>query len=841
MERILPALLNLDVEMIKDFVRSAYGQYWNGYFLIEIAELEPIDPEDLRKTKFRRRKQITYYNLADFEKRIEDDIIALNFLQNQPHYNFYFSGGLLDNDQGQRGKARIQSVPVLWVDVDDVDASQLAELLQGIPVHPSGVVRSGGGYQLFWKLSKPIEEQAYAEAANQKVHKWVTLGKVDGTWNMDRLLRLPGTWNTKPRYPEAQPAILEWWNNSRVYDINEIMSVGLSVGDIKIKDTDFVQKFIVRGECFDEKGDRSTRDFAIVKELLRAGHSTDDIHEIFKNPKFGCSDKAIDRSDSYIDTTVANAIAELGDVTASVWDDGMVCYKKTVGKNGLVLEAQISNFCMTPLKLKHLVEQDQLCIELEINLDNRRKKVLASSGMMTLPMKFIDMAQFPGMSWTGSATDFQAYIQYLSAKRIPQEESTSVVGWRDGSFVTPTETWFDPSVSYADYIGNKFHLSFGEDFDAAETAFKDLYNRVSKLHHKHVAIPILGWLLAAPFAPKIRDAYRDQFPLLFISGKKGMGKTTIVRALMRILCGVDREYSAGASPAVLRRALMSTNALPVYIDEYDARTTYKYQELDTLLRLNYQAGSAQFFDTLFRRMVDVPLYAPVAISGPTGFEDEALVDRAVNVHVDKLFTREDTVPILNELQNLPAGLFLKWWVSQPHQEWVESISGYREIVEVSDRQRMAFATIAAPLIHCSRKWWGRPIDLPELAMMWTKHDATQADAREDAIGIIDQIWAKIIRAPGVLCEGIHYKIDGDVLKIHQAAIGDKSIEFAPAMGFKTNITKKWYLLTLHEALTTGEVVAMNKVTRLDGKNTGCVWIKLAKFPLVMQEVMKTDE
>lgn len=833
----MPALLNLDVNMIKEFVRSAYGLHWDGYFMIEIAELQPTDPNDLNKTKFVRRKVCSYHSWSDFEKRIEDDTVANNFLQNQPHYNFYFSGGLMDNNQGQRGDNRIQSVPFLWVDVDNLDETGLAQLLSTLPIHPSGIVRTGGGYQLFWKLRQAITEKAYADAANKKVHKWVTTGKVDGTWNMGRLLRLPGTWNTKPKYPEPVPTKLEWWNNSRVYDIEEIMSQGISLGDIKIKDLEFVQKYIARGECFDEKGDRSTRDFAIVKELLRAGHSQDEILEIFKNPRFGCSDKAIERDDSYINTTYANAIAELGDVTASVWDDGLVCYKKTVSKSGVVLESQISNFALTPLKMLKLREQDQLCMQLEINLDGCKKEVLASSGYMTLPLKFIEFANLPGMSWTGTSTDFQAYIQYLAAKRIPHHESTSIIGWHDNSFVTPTETWFDPTLTYSDYIGNKFHITFGEDFNLAEDLFRGLFDRVSKIHHKHVAIPILGWMLAAPFAAKVRAAYKDQFPHLFVSGKAGRGKTTIIRALMRLLCGVDREYSASTSPAVLRRAFMSTNAFPVYIDEYDAKQTHKYQELDTNLRLGYQAGSSQFFDILFRRLVDVPLCAPVAVSGPTGFEDEALVDRSVNVHVAKLFEREDTIPTLTELQDYPSGIFLKWWVSHDPSEWIEDLGRYRELIPATDRQRMAFATMAAPLVYCAKKYWGNVIGIPQLAVLWTEHDFTQASTKEDAIDIIDQIWAKAIRGKEFV-EDMNYKLDGEVLKIHQAAIGDKVMEMSPTMGFKTNITKKWYQLTLNEAMTTGEVIALNKITRINGQNLGCAWVKLSKFPLVKQEVLR---
>jgi hypothetical protein len=89
-----------------------------------------------------------------------------------------------------------------WVHLDydftdnDTPESVLAKI-RAYRLPPSIVVFSGGGYHIYWRLEKPIpvtpDNVAKLEVANRQVI--ADFGTKEGTHNLDRLLRLPGTRN----------------------------------------------------------------------------------------------------------------------------------------------------------------------------------------------------------------------------------------------------------------------------------------------------------------------------------------------------------------------------------------------------------------------------------------------------------------------------------------------------------------------------------------------------------------------------------------------------------------------------------------------------------------------
>ncbi len=136
------------------------------------------------------------------------------------------------------GAASALVLPAVWVDLDvagpghrrsDLPPSRAAvqSLCDAVPWRPSCVVRTGGGYHLYWFLREPwvLEsgaERAAARALVRKVqwafqreaarHGWT----IDETSDLARVLRLPGTLNHKTTPP--RPAELELLEPSRRYD-----------------------------------------------------------------------------------------------------------------------------------------------------------------------------------------------------------------------------------------------------------------------------------------------------------------------------------------------------------------------------------------------------------------------------------------------------------------------------------------------------------------------------------------------------------------------------------------------------------------------------------------------
>ena len=129
--------------------------------------------------------------------------------KNSEHnFNFYFHVNPVMQQMAKKAeKEDVSRMEYLHVDLDprpgeDVDEEKVRylEMLtnppSGIP-KPSFIIDSGGGYHGYWKLSTPLEIEgqpnrwAEAERYNQQII--AEFGGDIGTFNVDRIMRLPGT------------------------------------------------------------------------------------------------------------------------------------------------------------------------------------------------------------------------------------------------------------------------------------------------------------------------------------------------------------------------------------------------------------------------------------------------------------------------------------------------------------------------------------------------------------------------------------------------------------------------------------------------------------------------
>ena len=105
----------------------------------------------------------------------------------------------------------------------------LREPPDGIPA-PTLITFSGGGYQAYWKLSRPVlldgTEEMYEDAKLYNKRLEQLLGG-DHCHNVDRIMRVPGSINRpdarkrKKGRREALAEIVEWSDPERVYDLSE--------------------------------------------------------------------------------------------------------------------------------------------------------------------------------------------------------------------------------------------------------------------------------------------------------------------------------------------------------------------------------------------------------------------------------------------------------------------------------------------------------------------------------------------------------------------------------------------------------------------------------------------
>jgi hypothetical protein len=102
-------------------------------------------------------------------------------------------------------KADIVAARGAFVDIDPpkdgaaFDRAWALEKLRGLPIPPSYIVDSGGGLQPVWLFEKPEIDLALVEGVNRRL---IEITRGDHCFNIDRILRVPGSLNT----PDAKKA-----------------------------------------------------------------------------------------------------------------------------------------------------------------------------------------------------------------------------------------------------------------------------------------------------------------------------------------------------------------------------------------------------------------------------------------------------------------------------------------------------------------------------------------------------------------------------------------------------------------------------------------------------------
>lgn len=235
-------------------------------------------------------------------------------------------------------KSDITQVNWLHVDIDprtgeDLNKEQLRirkqiDVLSEEYLTPNIVVFSGGGFQAYWKLKEPIiindlKDITRAENYNGFVRQ-LYVG-ADACHNIDRIMRVPGTWNL-PNKKKTLKGRIKSFARPIIFDLSfqyleseletvretvtkndtanpQIAHTGATVEDISELDQwyveDRIKYIIIHGT---EEGDskkldqsRSAYVFDVVCHLVRKNVPDDIIYAILTNPAFKISESILEK------------------------------------------------------------------------------------------------------------------------------------------------------------------------------------------------------------------------------------------------------------------------------------------------------------------------------------------------------------------------------------------------------------------------------------------------------------------------------------------------------------------------------------------------------------------
>lgn len=260
--------------------------------------------------------------------------------------NIYFSvAEVLDPENKKAERENVAAVHWLHVDID-VGTGDLIEELDrikklvstklpdGVP-RPTCVIYSGGGYQCFWRLKEPIPIHGNLEAAEQAALYNRQLEIVfggDHCFNIDRIMRLPGTLNipsakktAKGRVPVEAKVVSFTKSNYGLdqftmaadvatgagkQDIVEISGNVARLANVNDLDQwnvpDRLKVIIVQGHHPDEPKEedgkpasRSVWLFDVVCNLVRLSVPNDIIYSVITDPDFKIAESVLEASNAH--------------------------------------------------------------------------------------------------------------------------------------------------------------------------------------------------------------------------------------------------------------------------------------------------------------------------------------------------------------------------------------------------------------------------------------------------------------------------------------------------------------------------------------------------------------
>jgi hypothetical protein len=211
-------------------------------------------------------------------------------------------------------KEKIDEIVALHVDIDLVGARNEEEeklILRRLSEHPSPptvIIFSGGGYQALWRLNEALkasEDRNIERIESLNKRRIEELGGDRACFNIDRIMRLPGTLNfpnekkrAKGRVPALARVIRADWDR-RITPA--LPAAGLDLTGAPVPDKvqlechnlgelpEWLRTAIETGETEKSGGDRSRVVFAVTCELVRNGWQDDVIVAILLDPSNGIS------------------------------------------------------------------------------------------------------------------------------------------------------------------------------------------------------------------------------------------------------------------------------------------------------------------------------------------------------------------------------------------------------------------------------------------------------------------------------------------------------------------------------------------------------------------------
>lgn len=568
------------------------------------------------------------------------------------------------------------------VDIDLKHVDDPLAALEDYGLAPTATSFSGGGVHAWYALTTPQENTDEFTKERKAFEK---IGASDHVADAARVLRVIGTYNTKPEF--GSPREVQLLESDA--QVRYLPSVFAKMPHLR-------KELRHRLATGDSTGftSRSERDFSIITVMVLKEFTDEEIYNIFWHcvggdryrgdwPRLIDIDIAKARAgigkpdpDATTDATSGEIFAEFGPTLWNIYGEG---------------KHKVATFTFEPEALLTDPEDGAVSI---LQGDILMGKVVAESTDevwedVHLPKNaFIDRRSFSKKlthaewSWEGTDRETVLYLPYLVRKlqqnHAPRLTAVPTLGrysdvWMTQDYVVTgagIQTFKESLYAYVDRRQEKPEVDYtplSQD-DVAPT-MKRLFYLLSRVNEPAKMWLMFSWIMASFYKPLL-GARGTEFPILEVIGSRGSGKTSMIKKVFMPLCGHvnPNEFNCDGTEFSLLALMSSNTSIPVYMAEYRDSLDNR-EKIIRRLRLSYDAG----FDIRGNQDKSTTRYqlsSPLIIDGENKIDDAAIVERAVLVTLSQASLEEEgRRDAFAELATLPlhdvSGYLVQWTLNHP--------------------------------------------------------------------------------------------------------------------------------------------------------------------------------
>ncbi|GEM_PF-2106992 len=316
-------------------------------------------------------------------------------------------------------------------------------------------------------------------------------------------------------------------------------------------------------------------------------------------------------------------------------------YFKHVTQGDKAKLSQLTTFTIQPEELLILPNSDCLRCKVTTNAGVIYNNILIENSDWHSRGKFLKAIGHQDCSFIGSDNEIQGLCSYVNSKVTIRKKGSKTIGLIDNLWITKDSNIsasgpMDPLsiVPYdkgSDAFYNQIQYAHSTP-DENRVLVSGLCDTLFNINTPEVVVPILGWMFAAPVKPVVMNK-TGAFPILFLHGGQGSGKTTIARTFMRLHGYKDANPKrCSMKPFPLLKLLSSTNAIPIVLDEFKV-ADMKEDIVDSLLRTLREAynGEVETKGHQDQTVQDYKLEAPIVLAGEWSISQPAIKERVILV------------------------------------------------------------------------------------------------------------------------------------------------------------------------------------------------------------------